>query len=305
MNKIRLEKITDLIGENKLEEAIDELRLLASQLDGELYNNSTIVKSNLTDWKNREIGGRNPSSGEKNEIISRLIALLDVAEKKLSGMADEAEVAENEGDYHRAIDLINKVLVIVDNKKLRNAKLRLGESLFGDPSPTTTKIEKFSFIWTFITITVIASLIPTFLYFNNLKSKPSYLYQIFYITNLIFQIALLVCMVLYKIKPQIVVDDFIKKAPENIRNKFESKINDLKWFSERANEAIKQFGIWWKLLGFSYLSLYVLYYFYWVLDIIYNGFKGSQYESFFDKADDFVDVIINGSEGFFLFILCN
>ena len=73
-------------------------------------------------------------------------------------------------------------------------------------------------------------------------------------------------MVFYKIKPQIVVDDFIKKAPENIRNKFESKINDLKWFSERANEAIKQFGIWWRLLGFSYLSLYVLYYFYWILD---------------------------------------
>ena len=57
MNKIKLEKIRDLIGANKLDEAVDELRLLASQLDGEIYNNSTIVKSNLTDWKNREIKG--------------------------------------------------------------------------------------------------------------------------------------------------------------------------------------------------------------------------------------------------------
>ena len=110
-------------------------------------------------------------------------------------------------------------------------------------------------------------------------------------------------MVFYKIKPQIVVDDFIKKSSERFRKKIGSKINDLKWFSERANEAIKQFGIWWRLLGFSYLSLYVLYYFYWILDISNNGFKGSDYYFLFDKADDFVDVIINGSEGFFLFIL--
>ena len=103
------------------------------------------------------------------KCYSRLMELTDGAEKKLSMMADEADIAENDGDYHRAIDLINKILVIVDNKKLRDAKLRLGENLLDEPSPATAKIEKFSFIWTFITVTLIASLIPTFFYFNYLK----------------------------------------------------------------------------------------------------------------------------------------
>lgn len=303
MNKIKLEKIRELIGESKIDEAIDEFRVLASQLDGELYNISTILKSDYSDWNNKRIKGLNHTSEDINRIKNNLLDAVTISEEKLSRLADDADIARNEGDYHRAIDLINKILIIVDNKELRDIKLQLGENLFDDPSPTIPKIEKFSFIWTFITVTLISSLVPTFLYFNYLKSKPTFLYQILYIINLIFQIALLMCMVLYKIKPLIVVDEFIKKAPENIRIKFESKINELKWFSERANEAIKQFGIWWRLLGLSYLSLYVLYYFYWILDVTYNGFKNSQYHSFFDKADDFVDVIINGSEGFFLFIL--
>ena len=136
MNKIKLEKIRELIGESKIDEAIDEFRVLASQLDGELYNISTILKSDYSDWNNKRIKGLNHTSEDINRIKNNLLDAVTISEEKLSRLADDADIARNEGDYHRAIDLINKILIIVDNKELRDIKLQLGENLFDDPSPT-------------------------------------------------------------------------------------------------------------------------------------------------------------------------
>lgn len=114
--------------------------------------------------------------------------------------------------------------------------------------------------------------------------------------NLVFQISLLTCMVLYKIKPKVNVDKFIQDADDFIRGKFGNRIDYLKWFSERANESIKQFGKWWRYLGISFLGLYVLYYF----QACVEGFGGKFLPVNFEE---YVDVVINGSEAFFLFVL--
>lgn len=290
MKKIYLKEITDLISENKIVEAISKLLDLSIEFRG-FYNEVNLLSNQFHKWEEDYRVGLNPPLEDRNRIIKGLLGVTTEIENELNKMVEKAVMAEKKGNERGAKNIVEKVIGLVENENLRDYKSKLNEKLLKKTVPVPSKVEDFSLIGTFI-ITVLVIIFP----FVFLGYKPKFNLDLAYFINLILQISLLTWMVLYSIKPQIVVDDFIQGADDYIWKKFNNEFDELKWFSGRANEAIKQFGIWWRRLGFSYLALYGLYYFSWILVTKELNFLPANFE-------DYVDVIVNGSEGFFLFII--
>ncbi|WP_299271884.1 CHAT domain-containing protein [uncultured Psychroserpens sp.] len=117
--------------------------------------------------------------------------------------------------------------------------------------------------------------------------------------NLILQLGLIFYMIFYKIVPTIGFVQFeaIRKSDDYLKKVFQSNVFDMYKYYLRATSAIKQFAKWWKLLGISFLSLYLFYYI-------------SEISSLIDPDGDFlkkyvhlIDISLNGIEAFFLYIL--
>jgi hypothetical protein len=294
MEKYQLLKIRDLIAENKLEEAIKQMMTIASEISRDLYNDVISLSSRLKKWDKQDAILGSAKEEERNKIVSGLLKTIDDSEKEITQLVSKAKEAEKNGNYHAAVASVEKVLILVEDESLRNYKVKLTESILSQSPHLPSNVEKFSFVWTFITVVVVTSIMPACIIIFNPNSVD---FDIPYVVSLVLHISLIMCMVLYTIKPRIDVDNFINEADEFIRVKFDNRIDYLKWFSERANESIKQFGRWWRYLGISFLSLYVFYYF-------YSCILGLGYKKLMSvDADLYVDVIVNGSEAFFLFIL--
>ena len=262
----------------------------------------------------------------RNKITLSLLEYVHECEIELNKNVEEASKAASEGDLHEAVFTIDKVFQVTKNNDLERYKFQLSKEIFHKSPSYKGKKDKSSFIWVFLITAMIASLLPAFIYKqHSVKASQSATsaqpltsamgilginignespadrrqsnedilpdYFITYMLNFVLQIALLMCMVWYRIKPKVEVDQFIKEAPPFYKEKFNNDI-DFKWFSERANESIKQFGRW---LGFSFLGLYVLYYVYECLERL-----GVKLPAGYEEV---TDVVVNGSEAFFLFIL--
>lgn len=291
MKNLQLERIRSLIAENKIKEAFKRMLAISSEINNELYKDIIGLSAQYRNWDSQETIGVGVKPEERNRIVNGLLKTIENSEIEINKLIKEAEEAEQKGDYHVAVANVEKVLIIVEDENLREYKASLTENILAKSPPVAPKVEKFSFFWAFVTTALLTCILPLFIYNRN----PDKL-DIPYIINLVFQISLLACMVLYTIKPRINVNKFIQDADDFIREKFNNRIDYLKWFSERANESIKQFGVWWRLLGFSFLALYVLYYF----QACVEGFGGAFLP---ENFEEYVDVFINGSEAFFLFVL--
>ena len=292
MKNLKLEKVRTLIANDKIDEAIKQMLAIASEINNTLYKDAISLSARFKKWDKRDSIIGDAEDKERNRIVDGLLRTVDNSEEEINQLILEAEEAEKEGNYRVAISNVERVLVIVEDESLRDYKVSLTENILEKAPVTTPKEDNFSFFWVFVTTSVLTSILPVIIYF---QIKPND-FSIPYMLNLVFQISLLTCMVLYKIKPKVNVDKFIQDADDFIRGKFGNRIDYLKWFSERANESIKQFGKWWRYLGISFLGLYVLYYF----QACVEGFGGKFLPINFEE---YVDVVINGSEAFFLFVL--
>lgn len=291
MKNLQLEKIRNLISENKIKIAFKKMLAISSEINNDIYKDVIGLSAQYTNWDKQETNGVGAKPEERNRIVNGLIKTIEVSEIEISKLIEEAEDAEQKGNYHVAVANVERVLIIVEDETLRDYKVNLAENILAKSPPIAPKEEKFSFFWAFITTALLTCIFPILIY----KRNPNAL-DIPYIINLVLQISLLTCMVFYTIKPRVNVNKFLQQADDFIREKFNNRVDYLKWFSERANESIKQFGVWWRLLGFSFLALYVLYYF----QVCVKGFGGIFLPPNFQE---YVDVFINGSEAFFLFVL--
>lgn len=291
MHKLELKKIRSLIAKDKISQAIKELLILSAEISGEMYNDVIALSARFENWDRRERVIGEANIGERGRIIDSLLRIVRLAEENLTQQVKNAEKASKNGDYYHALAIIEKVLILLEDEELREYKVKLSSNILAKSPTQHTSEDKFSFFWIFIGVVALASIFPAYI----LKQDPNE-FDPYFFTNLILQIALLFCMVLYKIKPTIEVNKFIESADDFVRSKFENRTDFLKWFAERANESIKQFGVWWRYLGISFLSLYLFYYFY----EIYEWYS---VEALDKSIDDFVDVLVNGSEAFFLFVL--
>ena len=119
------------------------------------------------------------------------------------------------------------------------------------------------------------------------------------LVNLILQIGLVLYMIFYKIVPTIGFVQFeaIRKSDDYLKKVFQSNVFDMYKYYLRATSAIKQFAKWWKLLGISFLSLYLFYYISEMSKLINLG------SNFSEKYVHLIDISLNGIEAFFLYIL--
>ena len=298
MTEIKLEKIFQFIGDGKILEAFSAFEVLVAQLDTDLYNTAIILKSQFSSWDDQRIHGQNPLNEEKNRIIRGLTEIITKSESLINTIIKGAKKDEDNGNYYDAISKIEKILVIIESNELRGYKTKLSDSLLSKTSShtdveTSELTVKSPFRLPIIVISLLILATPILAQFFNSEMTQI---KLLYGTNLVLHLTLLFITLLYTIKPQIDVDDYIKNTTEYIRHRFDNNTISLKLFAERANETIKQFGVWWRWLIVSFLVLYVFYYL-----ISLAPFFGQQSNT--DELEVFLDVIFNAIEGFILFII--
>ncbi|MVM31187.1 hypothetical protein GO755_14185 [Spirosoma sp. HMF4905] len=286
-----LHKVRGLIAENRIQEAIKQVISITGEVNIDLHDDIISLSAQFEYWNRQQpITINNSTTEERAIFIENLLKIVNKVELEIDNMVALSREYQNNKNYHGAIIIIDKLLLIVEDESLRDLKAELSDSIISRTTTVSQRKEDFSFFWTFLMSLLLFS-IPIGYFIIQDPTR----FNLMYVLNIVLQISTLICMVLYPIIPRLVIDSFIKNADVYIRNKFDNRVDTLTWFSERANTSIWQFGKWWKRLGLSYLALYTLYYINWCVKMIYIDFP--------DEFKNFTDVIVNGSEGFFLVVL--
>lgn len=165
--------------------------------------------------------------------------------------------------------------------------------------PTKIKRDSWMCMMVATTIFVLTFLCPLFL--NHLEWSNYFEKQnLFYHLNISLQLATIVYFLLYPIYPNISIaylKNNINKYTSFINENFRSESQFI-WYAKRANHTIGQFGRWWKFLLGSFLLLYLFYY----TNIVYQFVVGEVNNQYSVILSD-IEIIINGTEAFFLFVI--
>ncbi len=307
-------ELKQLLSEGREDEVVNDLLAITAQVDSKLYNDVIGCSSryqHLTRQRRNDINAPEYEKVERNKIVGSLTEVIDILENKKTAFLKEAKDKSTDaieaGDYIVAKSILEKVKVLDENGDIQSRINELRNKITAKTQPFVRNEEKFPIIATIIFALLIFSLIPSIIYFIKFPDlykqgiQGPYLerFNFGYIVNLILHLTVLTFMVRYKIKPKINEENFseITKHSEYIRNKF-NNTDEIQWYTERANETIKQFSTWWQRLGWAFLSLYAVYYVSWIIKNCNEGF-----DKMIKPFEDWADVIANTSEGFFLYVL--
>lgn len=302
------DKIKSLIASGDLEMAINQARN-ASKIDTSLEKDLILLSSEFFRIK-KEILRRTLIESESqvalNTITSSLIEYTNLLDKKIRELAEEIQrnINNHSKQMLPLIDLVEKADLVVNAREepyIREAKLKLEtyiDSILNVKNYQRTETRMhFEVIFFIICIVFSFAACISFVTGKDLKvtGVKTNLLEIPLVINYILHISLISWMIFYSFKPNINVDDYVLNAKDFIKSRFNNSNSILKWFCARTNACIEQFGIWWKYLGFSFLVLYLTYFVIWCAKEL-----GFDYVKNFESI---IDIIINSSESFFLFIL--
>jgi len=222
---------------------------------------------------------------------------------RIDDFVKKAEDAREKGDLREAIEYTEKALLLVEDDSLRQFWLEQNQKIRTTTPSISEDRESYQirliFGSTMLLMAIILVYFFTYSHINNEStwdeiSKSFKDFELPLVINLILHVSVLTCMVYYLIKPKINIDKWILNADEYFWKKFDNSSTDLQWYSKRANETIKQFGLWWRGLAWAFLLLYIVYFISWFFR--QRGVDTGNFENIFD-------VLANSSEAIFLFVL--
>ncbi len=188
---------------------------------------------------------------------------------------------------------IQDITLMIDNEDVESQVIDL-TAPFALPK---RKKKRFSILNSLSAWLMIAVFVITILMWGKLESGLDKSY----VLNLIIHIGIILLMINWTIRPKIHEAEFRGKfAKDTLLFRVFDNNFELYKFYNRANVAISQFGTWWRGLGFSFLALYVYYFF---AQYMMESYPNSNIANFFGEYKHHFDIVINGSEIFFLYII--